>query len=103
MRTAPLSAIVGSLFLGSALVSAEDVVRGYRRGDGTYVQPHYRSNIYGPSTNSWELLDPRSRDWDSDGIPNYLDDDDDNDGYSDNVDSSQYGDNVASSRFGWLW
>ena len=81
---------------------ADDVyVDGYYRGDGTYVRPHYRSspdgdrsNNYGPSRSSSELLNPRSRDADRDGVPNYLDRDDNNNGILDNNDSSQY-------RQGW--
>ena len=77
---------------------ARDVhVGGYTRKDGTYVRPHIRSspdssraNNYGPSRNSSELMNPGSRDSDSDGTPNYLDNDDDNDGTQDNSDKSQY-------------
>ena len=88
------------LFLVSSAVSvlARDVsVRGYYRKDGTYVRPHIRSapdgiksNNYGPSRNSQELMNPRSRDCDGDGIPNYLDSDSDNDGVLDNYDSRPY-------------
>lgn len=77
-------------------------VEGYYRKDGTYVRPHYRSapdsykwNNYGPSQSDGKLLNPESRDYDGDGTPNYLDSDDDNDGYSDDSDSSQY------SPWGW--
>lgn len=35
-------------------------------------------------------MNPRSRDWDRDGLPNYLDRNDDNDGYLDDNDPSQY-------------
>ena len=65
-------------------------VRGYYRKNGTYVQPYQRSapdgykyNNYGPSTNSYDKINPYSRDSDKDGIPNYLDRDDNNDGKSD--------------------
>jgi len=73
-------------------------VNGYYRNDGTYVRGHYRSNPdrfkwnnYGPSKNDPELINPYSRDYDRDGIPNYLDMDDDNDGRWDDYDSNQYG------------
>ena len=73
-------------------------VRGYTRSDGTYVRPHVRSapnsslsDNYGPSRNDSQLMNPRSRDNDGDGVPNYLDTDDDNDGISDEIDSYQYG------------
>lgn len=81
-----------------ALVQAKDVrIKGYFRKDGTYVRPHVRSspdqykwNNYGPSTNSNQLMNPRQRDWDRDGIPNYLDKDDDNDGIGDDSDKRQF-------------
>ena len=77
---------------------AKDVyVGGYYRRNGTYVRPYvrsspdgYRWNNYGPSTDSSQLLNPQSRDADRDGIPSYLDHDDDNDGIADDNDSSQY-------------
>ena len=84
--------LVSALMIGTSLSAvAEDVyVKGYYRSDGTYVRPHYRSspdsykwNNYGPSQNTFELTNPRSRDQDKDGIPNYLDFDDDNDGILD--------------------
>lgn len=81
-----------------AIVLAEDVhVKGYYRKDGTYVRPHirsapdsYRWNNYGPSRTDRELMNPRLRDSDRDGTPNYLDYDDDNDGVDDDYDKSQY-------------
>jgi len=79
-------------------IFADTYVNGYTRKDGTYVRPHVRSspdssraNNYGPSENSWQLMNPRSRDADGDGSSNYLDNNDDNDSYYDNQDSSQYG------------
>lgn len=82
------------------LVLSKDVyVKGYYRKDGTYVRPHVRSspdsykwNNYGPSRNSNELMNPRIRDYDRDGIPNYQDYDDDNDRINDDVDDNQYDD-----------
>ena len=78
---------------------ARDVqVRGYYRRDGTYVRPYVRSspdgdvsNNYGPSRTDEQLLSPTTRDADHDGVPNYLDQDDDNDGITDRQDRSQYG------------
>ncbi len=76
---------------------ARDVyVEGYYRQDGTYVRPHYRSapdgvNNYGSSRNSYELLNPRLRDNDGDGSPNYLDLNDGNDGLFNSYDIYQYG------------
>lgn len=77
---------------------AKDVhVKGYYRKDGTYVRPHIRSSPnqyqwdnYGPSRSDSELMNPRARDNDGDGTPNYLDRDDDNDMRLDDNDSRQY-------------
>lgn len=90
--------VLGFLLLFAGTASAADVrVRGYYRKDGTYVRPHirsspdsYRWNNYGPSGNSDQLMQPRLRDADADGTPNYLDRDDDNDGILDDNDRSQY-------------
>jgi hypothetical protein len=94
-----LLAGTGALSNTSWDVEAKDVyVKGYYRKDGTYVRPHvrsapnqYRWDNYGPSRNSSELMNPRTRDYDRDGIPNYRDRDDDNDGRLDDQDSRQYG------------
>ena len=83
----------------SAPLNAEDVyVDGYYRDDGTYVRPHVRSspddskaNNYGPSQNKNELMNPRSRDYDNDRTPNYLDNDSDNDSLYDRNDKNIYG------------
>ena len=93
-----LATLLVGLTFGAAITDAKDVhVRGYHRKDGTDVRPYIRSspdeylwNNYGPSTDSSQLLNPRSRDADGDGVPNYLDHDDDNDGIQDDKDSSQY-------------
>jgi hypothetical protein len=77
---------------------ARDVhVKGYYKRDGTYVRPHIRSspdsykwNNYGPSNSDVELMNPRLRDKDNDGVPNYNDIDDDNDGLHDDIDTRQY-------------
>ena len=92
-------AVTISMCFSIEVVSAKDVyVKGYYKADGTYVKPHIRSspdehkhNNYGPSQNEDELLNPRSRDYDRDGIPNYLDHDDDNDGILDDNDANPYG------------
>ena len=54
----------------------------------TYIDSTYSQ--YGPSTNTQQLMSPRTRDWDNDGIPNYLDRDDDQDGLFDDQDSNPY-------------
>lgn len=43
--------MVASLFSSSALCDVR--VRGYHRKDGTYVQPHYRSDPDGDRSNNW--------------------------------------------------
>lgn len=91
--------IAVAFLMGSAEVFAGDVhVKGYHRSDGTYVRPHVRSspdssiyNNYGPSRYSSELMNPRSRDYDRDGTPNYRDRDSDNDGIYDDYDRNPYG------------
>lgn len=84
--------IAGLLVLASvSLAEARDVlVNGYYRSNGTYVQPHVRpspdnvkGNNYGPSQTPSERMNPQSRDSDRDGIPNYRDRDDNNNGVQD--------------------
>ena len=89
----------------STAYSGDVYVDGYYRNDGTYVRPHVRSspdgvkwNNYGPSQNSYQLMNPRSRDHDRDGTSNYLDFDSDNDGLFDDRDSNPYG---KSKRNRW--
>lgn len=84
--------------LSTASAAFAGWVKGYFRSDGTYVRGHYRSkpdkfkwNNYGPSRGNLELFNPFIRDYDRDGIPNYLDIDDDNDGIWDDLDNNQYG------------
>lgn len=91
--------MVAVAMLLPTVAPAQDVyVQGYFRSDGTYVRPHIRSspdgsisNNYGPSTNSYQLMRPRTRDFDRDGTPNYLDLDSDNDRLFDNYDPNPYG------------
>lgn len=86
------------LILFTTFVYAQDVwVDGYYRSDGTYVRGHWRSapnqyrwDNYGPSQSDYDRYNPYGRDADGDGIPNYMDYDDDNDGIGDDWDSSQY-------------
>jgi hypothetical protein len=94
-----ITIIVLFLFSFSSIAIAGDVyVDGYYRDDGTYVEPHIRSspdntktNNYGPSQNDFERMNPRTRDYDNDGISNYNDLDSDNDGYHDDFDNNPYG------------
>lgn len=81
-----------------SFLHAKDVnVKGYYRKDGAYVSPHVRSspdsykwNNYGPSQSNNELTNPKSRDSDKDGMPNYLDNDDNNNRVHDDYDKRQY-------------
>jgi len=42
------------MLLGSLGIAKADVhVRGYYRGNGTYVAPHYRSDPDGSARNNW--------------------------------------------------
>lgn len=91
-------ALLAFLFFSTTAKAGDVYVNGYHRKDGTYVQPHVRSapdgirsNNYGPSQTSTERMNPRARDYDRDGTPNYLDTNDDNDSVHDNQDTSQYG------------
>ncbi len=82
------------VFIG---ISFGEWVNGYFRKDGTYVPGYWRSSPnqnrwdnYGPSSNSYDTYNPYQRDYDNDGIPNYIDMDDDNDGVMDDFDKGQY-------------
>jgi hypothetical protein len=46
--------VVATIVLVATAVANADVhVRGYYRNNGTYVQPHYRSNPDGNRSNNW--------------------------------------------------
>lgn len=93
-----LVGFVAALSSGVSDVAAKDShVRGYYRKDGTYVRPYVRSapdsdrsNNYGRPRNDVEQLYPRIRDTDRDGIPNYLDRDDNNNSVPDQYDPAPY-------------
>jgi len=98
MKKVFLIGVLIGMFLSAIAFAGDVYVRGYYRSDGTYVRPHIRSspdgfrwNNYGPSRHSYQLMNPWSRDYDRDGIPNYMDMDSDNDGFLDDYDSSPYG------------
>jgi len=97
MKKAGLIGALVLVFFSVAAFAGDVFVRGYYRKDGTYVRPHIRSspdgfkwNNYGPSRNTYELMNPWVRDYDRDGIPNYLDLDSDNDWVMDDYDASPY-------------
>lgn len=79
------------LMLAASQANAE-WVNGYTRRDGSYVQSHQRTapdsqrgNNYGSGVGPGY-----SRDSDRDGIPNYRDRDDNNDGRSDDFRKFKY-------------
>jgi hypothetical protein len=47
------TAVFLSLIIFSISALADVSVRGYNRTDGTYVQPHHRSNPDGTPSNNW--------------------------------------------------
>ncbi|MCS6962381.1 MAG: hypothetical protein NZT61_07780 [Deltaproteobacteria bacterium] len=92
--------IVGLFMLLSLcqIISQSVYNDGYFRKDGTYVRPYFRSypdkkrwNNFGPSITFSDRISPYQRDFDLDGTPNWVDFDDDNDGWLDDFDRNQYG------------
>lgn len=50
----PAVFVAGMLLLcSSGIAVADDYIQGYRRKDGTYVQPHYRSERDGNPYNNY--------------------------------------------------
>lgn len=98
MKATILSLLAVFVFTATCAFAGDVWVNGYHRSNGTYVRGHYRSapdssksNNYGPSTSNAERFRPKTRDWDGDGIPNYLDTNDDKDAMLDDYDRNQYG------------
>jgi hypothetical protein len=52
-KTMTILAILVIICVTSFSAYADVYVRGYSRGNGTYVQPHYRSNPDGNRYNNW--------------------------------------------------
>ncbi len=52
-KTMTILATLVIICVTSFLANADVYVRGYYRGSGTYVQPHYRSNPDGNRSNNW--------------------------------------------------
>lgn len=49
-----MKALIAAALIAAAMPAAADqYVRGYTRSDGTYVQPHYRSNADGQQWNNY--------------------------------------------------
>ncbi len=71
MRTLLLSAFVITLL--PSLASAQDTyIEGYYRNDGTYVEPHYRSQPDSYEDNNYSTrgnLNPYTRDYGTTNLP----------------------------------
>ena len=52
-KTMTILAVLVIICVTSFAANADVYVRGYYRGNGTYVQPHYRSNPDGNRYNNW--------------------------------------------------
>ena len=52
-KTMTILAVLVIICATSFAANADVYVRGYFRGNGTYVQPHYRSNPDGNPNNNW--------------------------------------------------
>ena len=51
-----LMVVVSVLIIVSGTAFADVYVNGYIRSNGTYVQPHYRSNPDGITSNNWSTF-----------------------------------------------
>ena len=51
-----LMVVVSALIIVSGTAFADVYVNGYFRTNGTYVQPHYRSNPDGIISNNWSTF-----------------------------------------------
>ena len=94
MKRLIVIALLGLLMVGSAYAKKNwdgtVSVEGYTKKDGTYVAPYTRTapnsskaDNFGSSAVDGYKDTPKLRDHDGDGTPNYLDNDDNNDGISD--------------------
>jgi len=52
-KTMTILAVLVIICVTSFAANADVYVRGYSRDNGTYVQPHYRSNPDGDRSNNW--------------------------------------------------
>jgi len=53
MKTLFIAACFSFILFVSSAVAGDTYVKGYYRKDGTYVQPHYRSDPDGNQYNNW--------------------------------------------------
>ncbi len=82
---------LSSFFAESTMAECKVWVNGYVKKNGTVVKGHYRTCPDGDKNNNYGKPEyrgqpPRERDQDGDGLPNYRDRDDNNNGLSDNTD-----------------
>ena len=52
-RSLTILLAIAIIFLATMTANADVFVRGHFRSNGTYVQPHYRSNPDGNFSNNW--------------------------------------------------
>jgi hypothetical protein len=83
--------VVSSLFAETSMAECRQWVNGYVKKNGTVVKGYYRTCPDGNKNNNYGKpqypgQNPRQRDQDRDGIPNHIDRDDNNNGFSDNTD-----------------
>ena len=52
-KTIAILMVLAFISIMTSVTNADVYVRGYRRSNGTYVQPHYRSNPDGIRSNNW--------------------------------------------------
>lgn len=52
MNLSKIALILTAVFFSGAIY-ADVSVRGYQRSDGTYVQPHHRSDPNGTASDNW--------------------------------------------------
>ena len=52
-KTITILMVLAFIGIITSIANADVYVRGHRRSNGTYVQPHYRSNPDGIRSNNW--------------------------------------------------
>ena len=86
---------VAMLLMASSSAWADVYVRGYYRGNGTFVQPHFRSDPDGNPYNNWSYpgnLNPHTGGIAPGNPDTYLDHYYDHDGGGDSFGTFDYGD-----------
>jgi hypothetical protein len=93
LPVAALSFACFALTANAKCVNGRELVHGYTKSNGTHVNSYYRTCADGNKNNNFGKQqypgqNPYTRDADHDGIPNYLDRDDNNNGLTDNQDAA---------------